>query len=187
MKISAALGTAAILLMFGTTCSLCAQDQKPPDQQEEAKPPKPAQDDKPTAKPPQDEKPSKPDPDAKPTKPVDQPKPSKDDKKDNPPKQDKQTASTSPAHTAQTNQRGHIPDDKYKAHFGSGHHFKIGHPTIVGGAPRFQYQGFWFQLTDPWPTGWAYTDEVYIIYVGDGYYLCDPLYPGVQVAIIVVV
>jgi hypothetical protein len=58
--------------------------------------------------------------------------------------------------------------------------------VIVAGAPRFYYQGYWFELLDPWPAGWGYNDDCYIDYMDDGYYLFDPMYPGVRVAVIVI-
>jgi hypothetical protein len=59
--------------------------------------------------------------------------------------------------------------------------------TVVGGYPRFQYQGFWFTVVDPWPAtwgdGWYYQDNVYIAYTDGGYYLVNPSYPGVELAV----
>ena len=76
-----------------------------------------------------------------------------------------------------------IPDDRFRSNFGRGHEFRIGSPTLVGGYSRFQYGGFWFGFVQPWPEGWYYTDDVYVDYINGGYYLCNPYYPGVQVAI----
>ena len=76
-----------------------------------------------------------------------------------------------------------IPDDRFRSNFGREHHFRIGSPTIVGGYSRFQYGGFWFGFVQPWPDDWYYTDDVYVDYIDGGYYLCNPYYPGVQVAI----
>ena len=112
-------------------------------------------------------------------------------------KQDKQTREQHPASsTNEPAQRaqaanvqgggGHIPDDKFREHFGREHHFHMSRPVIVEGAPRFQYSGFWFVLLDPWPAAWSYDDDVYIDYVDGGYYLCDPVHPGVQIAVSVV-
>jgi hypothetical protein len=84
-----------------------------------------------------------------------------------------------------------IPRDRYRVYFGPTHVFPIYSVpmVVVGGEPRFQYQGFWFLVVDPWPEYWADdwydTDDVYIDYLDDGYYLCDPRYPGVQLAVIV--
>jgi hypothetical protein len=58
---------------------------------------------------------------------------------------------------------------------------------VVGGDPRFQYQGYWFSLVDPWPGSWANnwydTDDVYVSYVNNGYYLFDRRHPDVGIAI----
>jgi len=80
---------------------------------------------------------------------------------------------------------GHIPDDKFRAHFGHGHTF-VAKTVIVEGRPQFQYGGYSFQLADAWPIGWAYTDECYIDYVDGEYFLFDVLHPGVRVAVFVV-
>jgi hypothetical protein len=133
-----------------------AHDEAAPPRQEEVKPPK--QDD---VKPPKDEdKPAKQD-DAKPSK---------------------------QAEKAQgaDNQHGRIPDDKFRAHFGRQHTLVINKTTVVNGQPRFQYSGYWFTIVDPWPVGWAYTDQCYIDYIDGQYFLFDLLHPGVQVAITVV-
>jgi outer membrane biosynthesis protein TonB len=79
-----------------------------------------------------------------------------------------------------------IPDDRFRAHFGRDHSFRIGSPTLVGGYSRFQYGGYWFGFVQPWPDGWYYTDDVYVDYIDGGYYLCNPNYPGAQVSISVV-
>jgi len=56
------------------------------------------------------------------------------------------------------------------------------------GYPRFYYGGFSFLMVDPWPEYWAddwyYTNDVYIAY-DDGYYLCNPRYPQVRLAVTV--
>ena len=79
-----------------------------------------------------------------------------------------------------------IPDDRFRANFGREHVFIISQPEMVGGYSRFQYGGFWFGFVQPWPDGWYYTDDVYVDYIDGGYYLCNPYYPGAQVAISVV-
>jgi len=82
-----------------------------------------------------------------------------------------------------------IPDDRYRGYFGPDHGFRIyGLPfLVVGGYPRFQYNGFWFSLVDPWPEYWANdwydTDDVYVMYVDNGYYLFNRRYPNVGIAI----
>jgi hypothetical protein len=81
---------------------------------------------------------------------------------------------------------GRIPDDRFRANFGREHRFRIGRPVIVEGVPRFQYGGYWFVIVQPWPVGWAYTDEVYVDYIEGGYFLLSPVHPGVQISINVV-
>ena len=81
---------------------------------------------------------------------------------------------------------GRIPDDRFRSHFGNGHHFHMGNPVMVGGYSRFQYGGYWFGFVDPWPADWYYTDDFYIDYVDGGYYMYNPYYPGARFAITVV-
>jgi hypothetical protein len=82
-----------------------------------------------------------------------------------------------------------IPDDRFRGYFGADHGFRIyGLPfLVVGGYPRFQYEGYWFSLVDPWPEYWGNdwydNDDVYITYVDNGYYLYNRRYPDVGVAI----
>jgi hypothetical protein len=58
---------------------------------------------------------------------------------------------------------------------------------VVGGYPRFQYEGYWFSTVDPWPEDWANnwydTDDVYVTYVNNGYYLFNSRYPNVGIAV----
>ncbi len=81
---------------------------------------------------------------------------------------------------------GRIPDDRFRSHFGRGHEFRIGSPRLVDGYSRFQYGGYWFGFVQPWPVDWYYTDDVYVDYINGEYYLCNPSYPGAQIAISVV-
>ncbi|MBZ5521811.1 MAG: hypothetical protein LAP21_06180 [Acidobacteriia bacterium] len=57
----------------------------------------------------------------------------------------------------------------------------------MGGYPRFQYGGFWFSVVDPcpeyWSRTWYETDDVYVDYVNDGYYMYNRRHPGVAIAI----
>jgi hypothetical protein len=82
-----------------------------------------------------------------------------------------------------------IPQDRFNLYFGSGHHFRIsGLPILfVGGFPRFQYDGYWITFVDPWPDTWPpdwyETDECYLEYTDDGYYLYDANYPGIGIAV----
>jgi hypothetical protein len=50
-----------------------------------------------------------------------------------------------------------IPDDRFRAHFGRGHWFRV-HDVpvvVVEGSPRFQFGGFWFGVVDPCPETWS--------------------------------
>jgi hypothetical protein len=82
-----------------------------------------------------------------------------------------------------------IPDERFRGYFGPEHEFRIyGLPfLVVGGYPRFQYSGYWFSPVDPWPGYWAAnwydTDDVYVVYVDNGYYLYNRRYPNVGIAI----
>jgi hypothetical protein len=82
-----------------------------------------------------------------------------------------------------------IPDNRFRESFGPDHEFRIlGLPfLVVGGYPRFQYGGYWFSAVDPWPDSWAAdwydTDDVYVVYVDNGYYLYNQRYPTVGIAI----
>jgi hypothetical protein len=82
-----------------------------------------------------------------------------------------------------------IPDNRYRGYFGRDHGFRIyGLPfMVVGGYPRFQYEGYWISLVDPWPeywgNNWYDNDDVYVTYADNGYYLYNRRYPNVGIAI----
>lgn len=82
-----------------------------------------------------------------------------------------------------------IPDDRFRGYFGRNHWFRMGGlPFMVeGGYPRFQYEGYWFSLLDPWPADWGNSwydnDDVYVDYVDNGYYLFNRRYPEMGIAI----
>jgi len=80
---------------------------------------------------------------------------------------------------------GRIPDDRFRASFGRGHTFHVNRSDFAGGSRRFQYGGFWFAMVNPWPAAWLYTDNVYVDYINGGYFLCDPVHPGVYLSITV--
>jgi hypothetical protein len=79
------------------------------------------------------------------------------------------------------NHYGRIPDDRFRAHFGRGHSFRMIRPRMIDGYQRFQYNGYWFGFNDPWPSGWYYTDNVYVDYAGGVYYMYNPRHPGIHI------
>jgi hypothetical protein len=82
-----------------------------------------------------------------------------------------------------------IPDNRFHGYFGHDHGFRIFGLSLetYGNYPRFQYDGFWFVLLDPWPEYWSddwyENDDVYIDYSDDGYYLYNRRHPGIGIAI----
>jgi uncharacterized membrane protein len=204
MKVLGVISTATLFLLLGAAVPAFAQDDhheeeaKPTKQEAQPKPEKQAAPEKQDAKPVKQETPAKPEAQAKPAK---QAPPAKQEAQAKPAKQSGNTAShqqpqrsaaevqkqhSAPALRLSVRGSGRIPDDRYRSNFGSEHVFRIGSPTMVGGYSRFQYGGYWFGFVQPWPDGWYYTDDVYVVYIGDGYYLCNPYYPGAQVSISVV-
>jgi len=205
MKLLRVISTTGLFLLVGAAVPAFAQDEhpaqetKPAQQEEKAKPAE-----KPKAKPPQQENKAKPvqqEEKAKPAKQVEQPKTAKQAPTAKQAEQGDGGKPPARQHTAAEIQRQHsapalrltargtgrIPDEKFRANFGSGHSFHMGTPELVGGYSRFQYGGFWFGFVQPWPDGWYYTDAVYVDFIDGGYYLCNPFYPGAQVSISVVI
>jgi hypothetical protein len=165
--ISTILGTSVLYLLFGTAANPAfAQEQE---HQEEAKPPhqeaKPAQEAKPPATRQEEAKP-------------------KQEKTETRTETTRTETKTTVKHGPVVN--GRIPDDKFRASFGRQHTFVINRPVIIEGQPRFQFGGYWFTYSAPWPVAWAYSDGVYIDFIDGQYYLIDPLHPGFQLAIILV-
>ncbi|MBZ5646992.1 MAG: hypothetical protein LAN37_07185 [Acidobacteriia bacterium] len=82
-----------------------------------------------------------------------------------------------------------VPQDRFRLYFGSNHYFRMyGLPMVfVGGYPRFQYDGYWVTFVDPWPETWPETwyetDDVYLDYTDDGYYVYNRMHPGLGIAV----
>jgi hypothetical protein len=74
-----------------------------------------------------------------------------------------------------------IPDQDFRAHFGREHAFRVARRDDR----RFNYGGYWFVYSQPWPEGWSYDDDVYVDDVDGEYYLIDPVHPGVRLLVIV--
>jgi hypothetical protein len=77
--------------------------------------------------------------------------------------------------------RDRIPADRYKASFGQQHTFRVSEGDYRN--HRFQYGGYSFGFVDAWPSNWLYTQNVYVIEIDGVYYLCNPMYPGVNLAL----
>ena len=96
--------------------------------------------------------------------------------------QQKREPQAKPAQQAQRGGGGRIPADRYKANFGQEHRFHVSQADY-GNGRRFQYGGYSFGFIDPWPSNWLYTQDVYVVEINGMYYLCNPMYPGVNLAL----
>ena len=199
MKLYPFVSTATLALLLGTSAGAYArQDEVKPPRQDEAKPE--AQPASHEAKPPRQEEAKPPRQDEAKPPGQDKGKPGKLDE-NKPPKQEEskpsheQAKPASPPHPQQQAEHnhsagqgnakrgGHIPDDKFHAQFGRQHTFVVNRPVVIEGQPRFQYGGYWFGFVDPWPSNWLYTQNVFVIDIDGVYYLCNPMYPGVNIAL----
>jgi len=75
-----------------------------------------------------------------------------------------------------------IPADRYKANFGREHTFHVTQSDFNNGR-RFAYGGYSFGFVDPWPSNWLYTQDVYVVEINGVYYLCNPMFPGVNLTL----
>ena len=162
------------------------QDKEKPKQQDEEKKKQPADKEK--------EKPQpKPDNRANPKQQPDKDKPGREtDRRDQQPqrqddhaRQDNRSAGDEQqAGRNDANRRGahRIPDEKFRANFGEQHHFHVS----KGGDRRIAYGGYSFEYVEAWPAEWSYDDDVYIVLVGDDYYLVDVRHPGVRLRLVLV-
>jgi hypothetical protein len=165
-------------MLVGVSALAYAQDDKSQDEKPRQEEPKP--------EPKQDE--------AKPPR-QDETKPAKQEKQEAKQKQEQQQeqkeshgqakSDEQAAHARPAGKGGHIPDDKFRAHFGRSHTFTA-KTVIVSSQRQFQYSGYTFEFVDPWPAEWAYTDDCYIDYIDGEYFLFDLLHPGVRIAVFVV-
>jgi hypothetical protein len=206
MKLLAAISTTTLFLLLGTTAAAYApQDrQEQPDKSEK-------QDEK--AKPEKKESPAKPAKQEQANKPVkqetkqasqekrgepanDEPKRAKQEQKDEPTKHEAKQAKQDERVRQQDQQsaqrsrndgdrggggHGRISDEHYRASFGSGHNFHVNRGDYDH--RRFNYGGYSFGFIDPWPEGWFYTDNVYIVYEEGGYYMYDAIHPGMRISV----
>ena len=77
-----------------------------------------------------------------------------------------------------------IPQEKFRSSFGREHHFRV--VRSGGDDRRFRYGGYWFEVVEVWPAGWAFDDDCYLEEDGDDYYLVDVIHPEMRVLVIVV-
>jgi hypothetical protein len=76
---------------------------------------------------------------------------------------------------------GRISNDHYASRFGSEHSFHVNRSDYD--RRRFAYGGYSFGFVDPWPMGWGYSDDVYVVYDGGGYYMYNRVHPGVRLSV----
>ncbi|HEY2819409.1 MAG TPA: hypothetical protein VGJ06_00100 [Candidatus Acidoferrum sp.] len=74
-----------------------------------------------------------------------------------------------------------ISEQDFHAHFGREHHFRVSRSEDH----RFNYGGYYWVYNDPWPSNWAYTDDVYVDEIDGEYYLIDPVHPGIRLLIVI--
>ena len=100
-------------------------------------------------------------------------------------KQEEKTAQQKqrePVQQAQRGGGGRIPEDRFRANFGQEHRFHVSQSDYNNGR-RFQYGGYSFTFVDAWPSNWLYTQDVYVVDINGVYYLCNPMYPGVNITL----
>jgi len=174
MKLVAVIGTAVLSLTLGAAAPSYAQ-QEQHDQQEEQK-----------DKPEQNAKKAQPDKPATPEEKSAQ----QQDKNTKPGEKGAQQQERQPTQEAKPGQQaqgargngiGRIPDDRFKANFGREHTFRVTQGDYSN--RRFQYGGYWFGFVGVWPSNWLYTQEVFVVDINGVYYLCNPTYPGVNIAL----
>ncbi len=171
MKLIGIFSTAVLSLTFVAVAPVYAQEQH--DQQEEQK-------SKPEEKKAQPEKSAK-----QGEKPAAKQETSSKPEERNAKQEEKNTRPAEKSEQQQhvaSNRGGRIPDDRFKANFGRQHTFHVSQSDYSGGR-RFQYGGYAFGFVDPWPSNWLYTQDVYVVEINGVYYLCNPMYPGVNVTL----
>jgi hypothetical protein len=156
------------------------EDAAPPHKPAEAKPPKPEKPDAP--KPPKHQ-------------PKDQPQAGQEERQENHGQANQghdehgQAQRADDAQKRQGGKSARVPDAQFKAKLGHQHSFKVNRvvtqTTVVPNRTQFVYEGYSFVFLDPWPADWMFTDDCYIDYVDDQYFLFDPLHPEVRVALLI--
>jgi len=163
----------AVVLTLASVPVLSAQepdqDKEKPKQQDEEKKKQPANKEKPQPKP--DDRAN--------------PKPQPDN--DKPARETARQDDRSATHEQQRNDAkrggGHrIPDERFRASFGTEHHFHVARRDDR----HFAYGGYAFEYVDAWPADWSDDDDVYIVLVGDDYYLVNVRHSGIRLRLMLV-
>jgi DNA mismatch repair ATPase MutL len=89
---------------------------------------------------------------------------------------------TQQAQRAGGNGHGRIPEDRFRASFGREHAFHVSQADYSRDR-RFQYGGYSFVFIDEWPSNWLYTQDVFVVEIDGVYYLCNAMYPGVNITL----
>jgi hypothetical protein len=174
MKLVGAISTAVLSLALGVAAPAFAQEQH--DQEEQKSKPaaqeeRKAQPEKATK---QEQKPAGREENAKP----EERNAKQEDKNVRPAEK---PAEKNEQQRAGNNGGGRIPAERYQANFGRQHTFHVSQGDYRN--HRFQYGGYWFGFADAWPSNWLYTQDVYVVDINGVYYLCNPMYPGVTIAL----
>jgi hypothetical protein len=176
MKLVGIIGTAVLSL---TLAAPAYAQQEQHEQQEEQKA-KPAQDEKkaqPEKK--QEEKSAQQEKNTKPEERNAQAEKNAKPEEKSAKQEQQRTPQAKPEKQEQHASNGRIPDDRYKANFGRDHSFRVSEGDYRN--HRFQYGGYWFGFAGVWPSNWLYTQNVYVVDIDGVYYLCNPMYPGVNI------
>jgi hypothetical protein len=174
MKLTGIISTAVLSLLLGVAAPLYAQEQHDEQKDQKEEKDKPAKPEEKRAQP--EEKKAQ---EAKPAK-QEQEKAAQENKNT------KQEEKGSQQHQQQAKSEEHarpgrIPDDRFRANFGREHTFRVSQGDYRN--HRFQYGGYSFGFVDPWPANWLYTQDVFVVEIDGVYYLCNPAYPGVNLAL----
>ena len=194
MKVFGIMSTAVLSLTLGVAAPALAQ-QEQHDQQEEQRD-KPAQDKEKKAQPERTVKPEE--KGARPqetnTKPAErkaQPETSSRPEENRTqeqrtqqvrPEQEQHAQPVRPEQQAQRagdNDRGRIPEERFRTNFGQEHRFRVSQNDYR--SHRFEYGGYAFGFVGAWPSNWLYTEDVYVVEINGAYYLCNSMYPGVNI------
>jgi hypothetical protein len=183
VKLVGILSTAVLFLALGAAVPVYAQQEQQHDQKQEEKAKPARQDQKQTQqhKPAMQEKKAAPRQEkaAKQEKPS--PQQEKNGKQQRTAQQQRHTGQAKPSEQAKRGGAGRIPEARYRANFGQEHRFHVSQSDYRG--HRFQYGGYSFGFVDPWPANWLYTQDVYVVEINGMYFLCNPMYPGVNLAL----